>query len=953
MNTAVNYSLRDYQQESLTSSSRQFLHDGLYRQLIVLPTGMGKCHRAGTPILMFDGAIKKVEDIVVGDLLMGPDSTPRRVLALGNGEDEMYKVIPRKGDPYTVNSEHILSLKITKGATKGSGNNGSKYIAGTVVDISVKDYLSRSDTFKHCAKGWRVGVDFPELSVDLHPYYLGLWLGDGTSTNNNVTSTDGEVVEWLASFAASHNLSLSQNIHGERCPVYSMVHWNRAGHQENPLTGLLRKLDVISNKHVPHAYKANSRNVRLQVLAGLLDSDGHLTRDGVTFDFVSKSEALAIDTAFLARSLGMAAYIKQCEKFCQTGGGGTYYRVQISGNTAEIPTLIKRKRAKPRAQKKDVLLTGIKGVEPVGRGRYYGFEIDGDHRYLLGDFTVTHNTVVFASAPQWPDFASWLATFPTQRQKILVLAHRDELITQAANKISAINPGLIVEIEKAEKKASPMTDVIVASVQTLKGRRLQKISPEDIRLVVIDEAHHSTASSYTNILEYLGILPPATFGKSKPTSGKAEELLAWQRERLTEWDRYANKDILLIGFTATPRRSDNIGLEAVFQDIVYSMTIREGIERGYLTRLRAIRVLSKTSLDGVKTLAGDFNQGELSDAVNTEDRNKLAVKAWLEHAVGRKTVAFCASVAHSHDLASEFQRVGIRSVGISGSTSPGDRSAILRNFHEGGIEVLTNCQLLTEGFDEPNIQCVLHCKPTKSSIQYIQMTGRGTRLHPGKEDCLVIDVVDVTRRHSLITAPELFGLPAGFDGKGDDLLNVSKKIDKAKEDNPGVQTSDLRSLDELQMRIQEIDIWTTAIKNEVADNHGKLTWIADGDTFRMNMYRAENNSVETVQINQNALGHWQVDLHAAGKTTPIAHVPDIKQAFKDAEQWIADNRPAEAFMKDKSNPWRHDPPSSGQIEYARKLRIPEHVIKSATTKGALSNLIELAKSRQPKPKFTL
>lgn len=562
-------------------------------------------------------------------------------------------------------------------------------------------------------------------------------------------------------------------------------------------------------------------------------------------------------------------------------------------------------------------------------------------------------TVILASIRHHPSLDEWLSMYGTTHQKMLVLAHRDELITQAAEKITHINPGLIVEIEKAERKASPMADVIVASVQTLKGKRLLKINPDDCRICVVDEAHHSTSPSYTDILQHLKFLPPNGWGPARPTTGKSDDLLRWQRERLAEWDQVCDKDRLLLGFTATPRRSDNVGLEAVFQDIVYSKTIREGIEEGHLSRLRAIRVLSQTSLDGVSTLAGDFNQGELADCVNTEDRNKLAVKAWLEHAHGRQTIAFCASVAHAHDLAREFREQGIRAIGVSGVTPPQERRDILRMFNTGRVTVLANCQLLTEGFDEPNIQCVLHTKPTKSSIQYIQMTGRGTRLHPDKDDCLVIDVVDVTRRHSLLTAPELFGLPAGFDGKGDDLLNVAKKVDAVKEDHPNIQTSDLRSLDELQMRVEQIDIWTSQVQSQLTSEHAKMTWLQDGPTtFRLALAMTPNTH-EHVEISQGALGKWDVTLHTNGNISKLATTPDIKRAFTDAESWLTEHRPHQTILADRMSPWRSMQPTKDQVAHARRLKIPEAVIASAKSRGELSDFIDVAKKHQPKPKFVL
>lgn len=344
-------------------------------------TGTGKCLGRGTPVLMHDGRVKPVEDVVAGDLVMGPDSAPRRVLRTVQGQEELYRVIPIKGEPYVVNASHILSLQMSAAA--------GGFQAGEIVNISVVDYFAQTAAFRSFAKGYRVGVDFAPQPTEMDPYFLGLWLGDGDANAPTITKPDPEIFEYLVGFASSMGMSLSVYHYSERCPRYALV--TPAG-QANPLTDALRKLRLNGNKHVPHAFKANSRAVRLAVLAGLMDSDGSLSGNG--YDFISKSEALAHDVAYLARSLGMAAYVKPCEKRATNGkgGAGVFYRVSISGATSEIPVLIPRKRAAPRQQIKDVLKTGIR-LEPLGRGDYFGFSLEGqDRRFLLGDFTVTHNT---------------------------------------------------------------------------------------------------------------------------------------------------------------------------------------------------------------------------------------------------------------------------------------------------------------------------------------------------------------------------------------------------------------------------------------------------------------------------------------------------------------------------------------------------------------------------------
>jgi len=305
--------------------------------IIQAPTGWGKCLGKGTPILLYDGSVIPVEKVVVGDLLMGPDSQPRRVTSTCRGVEPLYRVTPVKGDPYVVNESHILSLKLTR----------SKPSDEVVqVNIPVKEYLQKSKWFKHRAKGWRTGVEFPKtkLNKDMPPYVLGMWLGDGAT---------------------------------------------------NRMKNSLRSLGVLGNKHIPHEYKTASREDRLQLLAGLIDSDS--SRNAECYDFISKHERLADDLCFVARSVGLAAYKKPCIKTCSNNGvSGTYYRVHLSGNCSIIPCRIPRKKATPRYRRKDHLVVGIQ-VDPIGEGEYYGFEVEGpDRLFLLGDFTVTHNTVCWS-----------------------------------------------------------------------------------------------------------------------------------------------------------------------------------------------------------------------------------------------------------------------------------------------------------------------------------------------------------------------------------------------------------------------------------------------------------------------------------------------------------------------------------------------------------------------------
>lgn len=371
---------------------------------IALP-GTGKCNLKGTKVIMFNGCIKNVEDIVVGDLLMGVDSKPRKVLSTHNFKDIVYKIKPVKGDSYFVNSKHILSLKNSystpyldrkKKRSKNVPfhNHSSRFENSNIYNISVEDWFKQSKHFKEKMKGWRSGVEFKEKEVKIDPYVLGCWLGDGTSSNASITNIEQEVKDAYFDEAKKRNLFIFSKSNNITFAITNDI--TSESIKNNSFYDDLKSYNLIKNKHIPFEYKTNSREKRLEILAGLIDTDGHFSSN--TCKITQKSESLTKDILFLARSLGFAAYSKKTKKTCQNNFIGIYNRIQISGHIDEIPTRIKRKKASKRKQIKDILLTGIDVIKTKEIGEFYGFEIDGDHLYLLEDFTVNHNSLAMCKA---------------------------------------------------------------------------------------------------------------------------------------------------------------------------------------------------------------------------------------------------------------------------------------------------------------------------------------------------------------------------------------------------------------------------------------------------------------------------------------------------------------------------------------------------------------------------
>ena len=363
----------------------------IYKRGLLLygPPGEGKCLGKGTQLLDYNGNTVLVENVKVGDLLMGDDSTPRTVLSLARGKENMYKVSFIHGGSFVCNESHILSLKWSGGGRKPKG---------LVKEISIREYLKLNKDDKHHLKSYMVGANFnPDEDLPLPAYLLGHWLGDGTSSKPQFTTMDLPVVREYQKYANLNGLLLKLDCLSGRAGTYSL---STPNHRQlpnrakdcNSFTVALRQLNVFNNKHVPNQVLRQSKMVRMEFLAGLIDSDGSVNR--TAYDYCSVVEELANGAASVARSLGFRATVKSRITRDQNKTECLSYRVRISGQGLhEIPVRLTAKQLPIRRQKKDQSVYGFTVTE-LGVDDYYGFELDGNKRFLLGDFTVTHNTSI-------------------------------------------------------------------------------------------------------------------------------------------------------------------------------------------------------------------------------------------------------------------------------------------------------------------------------------------------------------------------------------------------------------------------------------------------------------------------------------------------------------------------------------------------------------------------------
>ena len=355
---------------------------------IALRSGHG-CHAKGTLIQMHDGTIQPVECVKVGDVLMGKDSAAREVLSLAQGQEEMFLVQLVRGESFVVNGSHKLVLHYC-GKSRLNNTDPSK----TEV-MTVWDFLKKPKWKRRRYTVLKQGYEIPDRKIPLSPYLLGILLGDGClSQSASISIYDREILLWLSDHVTGLGLSLnSSDIGKNSAPTYRISSGNET-RKKNIVLEILESLGLrgclSGNKFIPEIYFQCSRRQRLDLLAGLIDTDGSPDKAG--YEIISKSEKLARGIHRLARSLGFNSSLNT--KTINKGdyAGNTYYRVRVYGDVHSIPVKVVRKRASIREINKNPLREGIKDVTSVGLGDYYGFELDGDHLYLDGNGILHHNT---------------------------------------------------------------------------------------------------------------------------------------------------------------------------------------------------------------------------------------------------------------------------------------------------------------------------------------------------------------------------------------------------------------------------------------------------------------------------------------------------------------------------------------------------------------------------------
>jgi superfamily II DNA or RNA helicase len=492
----------------------------------------------------------------------------------------------------------------------------------------------------------------------------------------------------------------------------------------------------------------------------------------------------------------------------------------------------------------------------------------GVQRPLLVLPTGTGKTIVFALLIQ------------RRCGRPLILAHRDELIQQAVDKLRLVDPTLSLGIVQAacDEHTAP---TVVASVQTLSRRpRLTRLVP-DFQTIVIDEAHHAPAPTYRRILDYCR---------------------AWHPD-----------GPLVVGVTATPERGDHHSLRPVFDRIVYQKTLLEMMQAGYLVDLRALQILLQADFDALRTQQGDFVEAELETLLLAANAPAQVLAAFQAHATERKALVFTPTVALAYAMAHTFRTAGIPAEALDGTTPLATRRAILQRLHTGETRVVANCAVLTEGFDEPSVDCIIIARPTQSAPLYQQMLGRGTRTYPGKADCLVLDVVGVSTQHALHTAATLFGCDAAQLAQ-QSVLEIVTAQERPMPEEDALLAGTLRST--------PVDLFARRALRWVQTRQG--AWVLSLGTQHGTL-RLRPDGPETWQVMQV---RREAEPLLLGDILPLPYAQGLAE---DYARHLGVARLVEAEA-----PWRQQPATEKQTALLRKLGM---TARAGLTKGEAADLL--------------
>ncbi|MDR3503090.1 MAG: Hint domain-containing homing endonuclease [Legionella sp.] len=702
--------LRDYQVNTFTHAVRN------RRALYLSPTS---CHGAGDRVLMADGLWKNIEDIQFGDFVIGSDGKIKEVLRTFSGEDELFEIKPKGNKKsITVTGEHVLSLKFSDySKINGYGKGDKNYIE----NISVNEYITKSKTYKHCSNLYYNDiplnfVNSVDPKINLTPYFIGLYIGDGSANSCQMTTADDEILSETIHQANVLNMNVRKK--GKYC--YCITG------SENKRNKIFKEFDKIgirfgtseyrircNERFIPDSLLKASLNFRLELLAGLIDSDGYLANK-TAFEFVSKSERLSKNVSDLANSLGLitSSKIKFNKKY-----NTNYYKITIMGNIETIPTRIPRKIALNFKRFRDPYHAKFDIINK-GKNKYYGIEVQ-DHLYITNDGMVTHNSG-----------KSLIIYFITRmmltlRRKTLIVVPSTNLIHQLASDFKEYGFDSDTFIHKIhdgkEVSKKPVTITTWQSVY-----KLDKEWFANFDAIIVDEAHLAAAKSLIGIMEKC-VNIPYRFG--------------------------------LTGTTDEAKESSELTLQGLFGKKKNVTTTYKLMEDGHVAQLTIKAIVLKHPPERCKLLRPTVNgktvrskedyAREIDLLIGCESRNRF-IKNLALSLKGNTMILYSRVAKHGevlHDMFLKENLVGRNVYFVAGSGErkmSGEERDALRAIveKENNAIIIASYGTLSTGYSIKNLSNVIFASPRKTKIGNIQSIGRALRVNETKKNATVFDIAD-------------------------------------------------------------------------------------------------------------------------------------------------------------------------------------------------------------------
>jgi hypothetical protein len=359
------------------------------------------------------------------------------------------------------------------------------------------------------------------------------------------------------------------------------------------------------------------------------------------------------------------------------------------------------------------------------------------------------------------------------------------------------------------------------------------------------------------------------------------------------------------------------------------------VREGYLCPVRGWRVQTSIEIASVRMRHGDFVESDLARAVDVPERNQLVVESYERLTPGRRAIVFCVNVAHVQALAAAFASRGIAAAAVWGAMPPEDRRGTLRRFGDGEIAVLTNCNVLTEGFDEPRVDCVIMARPTSSQLLYAQMVGRGTRLHERKSDLIVIDIVDNSARHKLAGLNALFDLPESLDLGGGSAIDIGDRLERVSVEAPWVDLGRIAKAADLDHVAERIDLFRFEPPAEISELTA-FAWCAAPDGgYRLNLADGE-----WIGLRADNLGQWRASLQNGRDDTMLMPDPtaNVCEAIRGIDELVRRHRSGSVRLLTIDASWRRSEPTDKQVGVLRRRGIP---VPHGLTRGQASWMISM------------